>query len=549
MASRPARPTVLGVIVALLLAAPGGAQKPAPAGGVIRGRIVAADTGLPLQHAWVSLASAVSPTLTDREGRFEFAGLNAGRYHLSAKKRAYLLLQYGQRRPGEPGKPLVLSTNQVLDIGDFALPRGSVLGGTILDDAGEPVQGVVITVMRRQFVAGAMRLVPVATARPDATVTDDLGQYRVADLPPGAYYLAAEAAADDVVEGDVVAFAPTYYPGSVDSAGAGPVFLGLGSERLDLSFPLMAGAPVAVSGVVVDSRGQPVRGTVVRSFQVIGDPAAGNGMDGPRATTRLDGSFRLARVRPGLHRLSVDITSASTGEQEHGETLITAMGLDVDTVFLATAANARAAGRVRTDPTIATPLPASKVSVVVLATSPSAPVFGEAAAPGFTFDVRGITPGPSRRFGVTGLPPGWDIATVRCAGRDITDTGVDVASNQRLTDVDIVVTDRSTELAGTVVDSDGRSVRDYTVVVFSEDRSKWVWRSRSLARASADQDGKFAITGLRAGAYYAAAFDYLEEGMEYDPGLLERLRESAVRVTLDAGEKKTVQIQIPRGDR
>jgi protocatechuate 3,4-dioxygenase beta subunit len=422
-----------------------------------------------------------------------------------------------------------------------------VLGGIILDDRGEGVPDVVITVLRRQFLNGAMRLVPAATTRPDPTLTDDLGQYRVANLPPGTYYIAALAPLGETTEGDATAFAPTYYPGGFDSASAGPVFLGLGSERLDLHFPLVSGPPVTISGVVVDSRGQPARGVVVRSFQAIGDAASSDGMDGPRATTRPDGTFRIARVRPGLHKLSVDFVNAATGEQEHGETTVMAIGVDADTVYLATLANARATGRIRTDAGASVPLPASRVSVVVSGTGGTAPVFAEAAAPNWTFEVRGIAPGTARRFGVTGLPAGWDVAAVRCAGTDITDTGMDVGSNQRLTEIEIVLTDRSTELTGTATDADGRPVADYTVVVFSEDRTKWVWRSKSLSRAAADQDGRFAITGLRPGAYFAAAVDYLEEGREYDPDVLDRLRAGATRVTLQAGDKKTIKVALERG--
>src|SRR5512140_3390603 len=80
--------------------------KPPVATGAIRGRVVRADTGDPLPHAGVSLSPRAGDgtTLTDRDGRFEFTGLPANRYRLSAAKRSYLQLEYGQRRPRESGK-------------------------------------------------------------------------------------------------------------------------------------------------------------------------------------------------------------------------------------------------------------------------------------------------------------------------------------------------------------------------------------------------------------------------------------------------------------
>ncbi len=42
-------------------------------------------------------------------------------------RNGYVSLQFGQQRPFEPGRPLVITDGQVLDRIDFALPRGSVI--------------------------------------------------------------------------------------------------------------------------------------------------------------------------------------------------------------------------------------------------------------------------------------------------------------------------------------------------------------------------------------------------------------------------------------
>ena len=56
----------------------------------IRGRILAADTGQPLGRSQVTLGGpSLQPprrTLTDADGRYEFAGLPAGAYSVSASK-------------------------------------------------------------------------------------------------------------------------------------------------------------------------------------------------------------------------------------------------------------------------------------------------------------------------------------------------------------------------------------------------------------------------------------------------------------------------------
>ena len=53
----------------------------------------------------------------------------------------------------------------------------------MLDEDGEPMPGVIVRVMRYQYLQGDRRLTPAGTAQ-----TDDKGQYRVWGLMPGDYY-------------------------------------------------------------------------------------------------------------------------------------------------------------------------------------------------------------------------------------------------------------------------------------------------------------------------------------------------------------------------
>ena len=70
---------------------------------VIRGRIVGADTGKPLRRVKVRLSGAElgrdeRMVSTDADGRYEITDLPAGRFTLSAERRGYLPLRFGQRR-------------------------------------------------------------------------------------------------------------------------------------------------------------------------------------------------------------------------------------------------------------------------------------------------------------------------------------------------------------------------------------------------------------------------------------------------------------------
>jgi len=111
-----------------------------------------------------------------------------------------------------------------------------------------------------------------------------------------------------------------------------------------------------------------------------------------------------------------------------------------------------------------------------------------------------------------------------------------------------VLTDRITELSGTIADDRARPVSGAFVVVFSTDRDRWYQASRFLRRTAAGPNGVFSVTGLSFGAYYVAAVaqlpPYGEDGWQ-DPEFLERLAAGATTVTLSEGQKQLVNLRLP----
>src|SRR6185436_14922 len=97
---------------------------------VVRGRVLASDTGRPLRRARVTLSGPElgregRSSSTSLDGRYEITDLPAGRYTIRVTRSGYLPLQYGQRRPLEPGKPLQVIDRQAIDHIDFSMPRAS----------------------------------------------------------------------------------------------------------------------------------------------------------------------------------------------------------------------------------------------------------------------------------------------------------------------------------------------------------------------------------------------------------------------------------------
>jgi hypothetical protein len=139
---------------------------------------------------------------------------------------------------------------------------------------------------------------------------------------------------------------------------------------------------------------------------------------------------------------------------------------------------------------------------------------------------------------------GWYLKAVRVDGRDVVDTPIEFKGSEEITNVEIVLTSTAVQISGTVTGSDGKPVKDYSVVVFPEDKALWTPDSRCFSQARPDQDGRFKVIGLPGETYLVAALDYVDSQEWRDPEFLERLSEAATRVSAAEGETKEVTLKL-----
>ena len=108
----------------------------APQPAILRGHVVAADSGQPLRKAQVR-AMLIDPppdftrgafrersTTTDVDGKYELADLAPGRYNVTAFKSSFVSATWGQTQPLQPGAPLDVKAGQTMDRIDFTLQGG-----------------------------------------------------------------------------------------------------------------------------------------------------------------------------------------------------------------------------------------------------------------------------------------------------------------------------------------------------------------------------------------------------------------------------------------
>jgi hypothetical protein len=134
---------------------------------------------------------------------------------------------------------------------------------------------------------------------------------------------------------------------------------------------------------------------------------------------------------------------------------------------------------------------------------------------------------------------------VRLNGADVTDTGVTFRPGEDVSGLELLYSQRTTTIAGGVSDDRGSPVKDFTVVVFPTDQQKWTLpTSRWISSARPDQDGRFKVSNLPAGSYYAVAVEYVAQGEWNDPDWLQRASEKATQFVLDEGASKSLDLKL-----
>jgi hypothetical protein len=588
-----------------------GLTQPMPKGTAsIAGNVTSADGGRPMRRAIVrvqgSASAASRSTTTDERGNFEFTELPAGDFTLRVTKPGYLESIYGQKNPGSgrPGTPISLKENQRIEKLNLTIPKGGVITGRIVDDAGEPTFGVPVRALRWTWRNGERTLVSAGTA-----TTDDRGIYRIPTLAPGDFIVMATPPANSQNEemmavermaqemaasggmggvrfaaapglgastGDeppTSGFAPVFYPGTTLSNTAMSVTLGPAEEKNGIDVQLQLVPLGTITGTVVgDARA--IQATTIQLSD------ANTGLPGLVArTARPDatGKFSFAGVAPGSYNLTAKSGGNSTFVTADGDRTMVfmtrelrtgmAMGGDAGTpappmwakadanvdgrsktdVALVLQPGMAVSGRIAFEGTGEVPTDFSQIRLILGAASAagqgaiSGTSMGNINADG-TFRITDVMPGKYRV--TTTAVKGWRAKSVDANGKDALDFLLDVQPNEDVSNVTLNYTNRPSELGGTLTDTSGTATADYTIVLFAGEQRFWTPQSRRILTTRPSTDGKFSFRDLPPGEYRLAAFDDAEPGSWFDPEFLKQLVVASTSVTITEGQKKTQDLKI-----
>jgi hypothetical protein len=529
--------------------------------GRIKGRIVDAQTGSAVPRARVrimGLAGLPPPVSTDESGGFEFANLPAGRFFLSAERVGYAVTHYPERGQTIRGgnRPLMVADRETVAGLVIPLYRGAAITGRVIDRYGDPTEFAHVQVFR---VPAHGRGMPMQRG---GAGTNDLGEFRVPKLEPGSYVLlAAQRQLDDASDAQPL---PTYFPSAVSLAEAQPIRVERAQTVAGIEIVLVDALASVVSGTVLDSKGQPVQGGSIQvrrvSSEVRDFGAFGGGL-------RPDGTFRL-KLAPGEYDLEVHGARSGgmgpprKGEEQFGVLRVTATGAPMADLTIQLGPAAVVTGRLIFDGSSPLPDDPQSVRIGLGSTTPYGmcqPGVIE-VSPDWTFRIDGAI--GACNF----MPMGVGRWTMRSAGRDeinLVDQAIRFSPGQVWRDIEVVFTDRRTELTLDVADEHGLPTREYVAVVFARDKKRWAENSRYVRLyvpppppvAPASTNGALSnattpqrpdsISALPPGEYYVAVVDDLPNEGARDAALLESLVSGATRVTLT--DTAPVRIAVRRG--
>lgn len=552
-------------------------------GAAISGRIIATN-GTPMRarvyvHPEVEGGLEPITALTDDRGEFRVGGLPPGRYIVTAGggvtwtsrvtldgERQWIPYMAGSSpappRPadGIPRRTVVArageetaSTDFTFDIAppqfggaplpialqDQKLPPGSV-SGTIVDEHGEPMQGVVVRLQQLRTVNGRT----IARTATEPVETDDRGVFRAFALGPGEYVVAAHVTAS---LGGPREYTVTYAGGGYDLDSAARWVIGE-SEETGVGIEMVPAELFTLEGTVRSSSGVPSTGSVRLTLT----HRSGRPIPEPRLSPLgAGGSFTFSGLPPGDYAVQANVGGVLGTPAEFGVAFVTVGDGPLAPVVVRTIAPSILSGRILVEGTASDQRPAG-LALRLLPADPDRALPNESGTASLatqsdgTFYITGLA--GRNRIVLGGAADGWFMKELLLGDSDVAVEPFDFGEGDRsLDDAVLVMSPRGAVITGQPEPERDRPVPSYWAVVFPVDPGNRISRSQFVKHVRAGDDGTFRVTSLPPGDYYVATVRTLTPPAgidEWQPAELDRLAGVATRVTLAEGETRTVRPRL-----
>ena len=535
-----------------------GAAKPASR-AVIEGTVTREPGGEPVKKALIELIAENQAeggdytAVSGPDGGFHIEGIVPGRYHLFAERTGLLEVDKHRARSASDGRVLTLSAGQELKDLRITLQAAAVVRGRVTDEDGDPMLNAQVAVLQQTFVGGRSRWEQAGAER-----TNDLGEYRVAGLAAGNYYVSVTPPPDfkSLIEAAGASPRPatekaastsyqtTYYPGTSDRSQAAPVQLHAGDE-FPANFSLTPSPSLSIRGAVVNL---PAKSSAVIMLQSRDFNLVLNG-----AEMHADGSFVIRDVAPGAYTLLATVEGAQVPMMARQALQI--VSNNVDDVRLSPQAGGWIHGRLRMENKSGGRFDASQIFLTLRSADGDDDMLGafsmgegfshlaHVAADG-TFEWKSVPPGNYyvQLAGEGGMNDDMNgnlfLKSALAGGREVGDAGVSVNGGAVL--LDLVASGDGGVVEGVVTDQKGEPVANAVVVAVPETRLRA--RVERYRKTVSDQSGRFTLRGVEPGDYTLFSWESVEGEAYYNPEFLKNYEGQGSGLRVSEGDRKTVRV-------
>jgi hypothetical protein len=505
-----------------------------------------------LSKAQVELRSGAGPNqvidslTTESDGRFRFQNVRPGRYRLNVQRRGYFR------------SPLIITVaaGQSVSSVQLSMTPAGAISGRIYDANGEPLGNADVQALRASYPQGHRTLTFVQSA-----ITNDLGEFRLFDLPPGRYYIAAlhpqfqggmfrsfrdfggmfvfngNALMTHVVtdpalgppvpkeekDPQAARFVPIYYPGTPEELNASAIDLRPGTDFGGVNIAVSPVRPRHVRGVIADAAGEILQDGSVTAAGGAFDALPGGGI----SAAIVNGAFDLT-LNPGRYLL---IANAPNGK---GYAMARVENADIDGVTIRTASSFNVLGRITVESKTGSKRDLSQMRISL---QPNYGVDGRLAqifsysTPLANGSLTLAANSGDYRVNLAQLPPDTFVKSIRLGNVDVLSAGFHLEGPPSGI-LEIVL---STDY-GVI---DGNVSRESTFVLVPNVRNR-----TDLYRAAAtDSSGHFHVDQIPPGDYKMFAWSDVEEDAWFDPDFIRNFENEGRPIRVAEGNAEQVQLK------
>ena len=518
----------------------------------VSGVVLAAGSDLPMTDATVYVnrgSRDERSAKTDSQGHYELRGLPPGYLRLTASAPF-------EGRPFGPtaSRQVTVAGGQTLTSIDFHLPVFAQLSGHVLDENKEPMPGISVILVAREYSLGAIRYVYSRAA-----TTNDLGEYKIGRIEAGRAFLAMAqkrqlrlpAISDTPADPRYRRHVPvtTWYPSSTDMQGAQPIMLRPGEQRDAVDIQMGRSPSYCMEGIL-EANGRPGALSFNLDDASPTSGASGDGamfMAGRFGVTAEDGKFRFCDLQPGSYTLTA-YPAPLGGEAPalFGSARVTITDEDVRGVKVVPRPRLNVPGEVAFEGTPPDKPIEGKLNLN-LSPMTRAPFGGEFKAMSVKADIPGtfVFEGlllDDYSIRVNQLPESLYIREMTYGGRSVLYEPLRVGTALGDAGMRVTIGLDGGFVSARVSDSKGNPVSNSWVCVLPDHIPSEAMLAAALVAGQTDQTGTWKSKALAPGKYFVLAASEAMNRSPEDIGKLWQARTHAQEVQVSAGATASVSV-------